>query len=305
MERTKWPSPPTRLQLQRHTLGGGEVCSLPIRYFDARCLIATFRTDLDRATALLKGVGLDAVADGDGRATVLFGCFEYRDTDLGPYNEVGLGVLSRANGDRDPALYVLHLPVTTAKTDWIGRELWGYPKFVAAIILRGDDKAFSTTLSEAATGTIAVFEGGFGPAVPSPPCDLPTYSVLDSQGSANPDTGPHAFPGGRRDGLLADGGGVASPHGEKPRRPRFGWREADLGEIRRSLPGIPLSRLRRLIAYDRDLKSPRHRVGAARSASVDSSPRASSTSASSENGGSASRAAERISRASLARASPR
>ena len=84
MERTKWPSPPTRLQLQRHTLGGGEVCSLPIRYFDARCLIATFRTDLDRATALLKGVGLDAVADGDGRATVLFGCFEYRDTDLGP-----------------------------------------------------------------------------------------------------------------------------------------------------------------------------------------------------------------------------
>jgi hypothetical protein len=181
MERTKWPSPPTRLQLQRHTLAGGEVCSLPIRYFDARCLIATFRTDLDRAAALLKGVGLDAVADGDGRATVWFGCFEYRDTDLGPYNEVGLGVLSRANGDRDPALYVLHLPVTTAKTDRIGRELWGYPKFVAAIILRGDDRAFSTTLSEAATGTIAVFEGGFGPAVPSPPCDLPTYSVLDSR----------------------------------------------------------------------------------------------------------------------------
>ena len=175
------PPQSPRLRLQRRILSDGTECCLPIRYFDARCLIAAFPTDLERAADVLDGVGLAAVTDDDGRATVLFGCFEYRDSDLGPYNEVGLGILATAPKDQDSALYVIHLPVSTAATDRIGRELWGYRKFVAKIDVRGDDRAFSTTVREVATGTIAVLEGALRALAPSPPTDFPTYSLRNGK----------------------------------------------------------------------------------------------------------------------------
>ncbi len=171
---TKSPAAPTRLYLQRRALADGARASLPIRYFDARCVIAEFSTD--RARDALDPVGLRPAG-----ATVLLGCFEYRDTDLGPYNEVGLSIPAVAPGDPEPAMYVLHLPVTTAETDRIGRALWGYPKFVASIDIGGDARAFSSVLRERSGATIAAFEGAFAAMRPSPPADLPTYSRLDGR----------------------------------------------------------------------------------------------------------------------------
>ena len=171
-------APAARLYLQRCSLPDGARCSLPIRYFDARCLIATFAIERARACGVLNPVGLQPAGDG-ADAAVLLGCFEYRDTDLGPYNEVGLSIPAIASGNPEPALYVLHLPVTTAETDRIGRALWGYPKFVAGIDIRGDSLAFSTTLRDTAGSTIAAFEGAFAALRPSPPAELPTYTILN------------------------------------------------------------------------------------------------------------------------------
>jgi hypothetical protein len=181
----KAPSPPAprateRRLLRRCNLPGGERCSLPIRYFDARCLIAAFSIERARADAALETVGLRSAGDAE-TATALFGCFEYRDTDLGPYNEVGLSIPAVAPGDSRPALYVLHLPVNTAATDRVGRALWGYPKFVAGIDISGDARAFSTTLRDSDGLAIATFEGALAAARPSPPVDLSTFTVLDGQ----------------------------------------------------------------------------------------------------------------------------
>ena len=176
-------TPPGRsdcLYLQRCALPGGAHCSLPIRYFDARCLIAAFSTERSRACDLLNAVGLSPAENGEA-VTVEFGCFEYRDTDLGPYNEVGLCIPALAPGDSEPALYVAHLPVNTAETDRIGRALWGYPKFVADIDIRGDPRAFSTTLRDLAGSLIASLEGGFAPLRSSPPANMPTYTHLNGQ----------------------------------------------------------------------------------------------------------------------------
>jgi hypothetical protein len=41
------------LTLQRRVLSDGTECSLPIRYFDVQCLVATFLTELDRAAEVL------------------------------------------------------------------------------------------------------------------------------------------------------------------------------------------------------------------------------------------------------------
>jgi Acetoacetate decarboxylase (ADC) len=158
---------------------------LPIRYFDDQGLIATFLTELNRAAELLKGTGLHAVPQEDGKAVVMLGCFEYRKTDLGPYNEVGLCILAAAPGDPIPANYVTNLPVNTAVANRVGREIWGYNKFVAAIDINRDGKKFSTTLRDPENITIGGLEGKRGASVHDtlrqPTTDMLTFSLLEGR----------------------------------------------------------------------------------------------------------------------------
>jgi hypothetical protein len=167
------------LTLQRRVLSDGTECPLPIRYFDVQCLVATFLTEFDKAAELLKGTGLQAVPQEDGKAVVVLYCIEYRKTDIGPYNEVGLTVLAAAPGDPFPANYVLNLPVTTAVANRAGREIWGYNKFVAAIDVNSDGKKFATTLRDTENELIGALEGGRGASVPAPPTDILTFTLHD------------------------------------------------------------------------------------------------------------------------------
>jgi hypothetical protein len=169
--------PKPELELQRRVLSDGTECRLPIRYFDVQCLIATYLTGPDRAAELLGGSGLQAVLQEDGKAVVQLYCIEYRKTDIGPYNEVGLTVLAQAPGDPVPANFVVDLPVTTAEANRAGREIWGYNKFVASIKVEKRGKAFSTVLCDAQNGLIGAFEGVRGPSVPAPPEDILTFTI--------------------------------------------------------------------------------------------------------------------------------
>ena len=166
------------LTLQRRVLSDGTECSLPIRYFDVQCLVATFLTELDRATEILAGTGLRAVPQEDGKAVVVVYCIEYRKTDLGPYNEVGLTILAAAPGDPVPASYVLNLPVTTVVANRAGHEIWGYNKFVAPIDVNSDGKKFSTILRDPENKMICTFEGRRGSSVPAPPTDILTFTLF-------------------------------------------------------------------------------------------------------------------------------
>ena len=169
---------PTDLSLQRPVLSDGTECPLPIRYFDVQCLVASFLTDLDRAAELLKGTGLLAVSQEDGKAVVVLYCIEYRITDIGPYNEVGLTVLATSPGDPIPANYVVNLPVTTAVASRIGQEIWGYNKFVAAIDVKSEGRKFSTTLRDTDNALVGTLEGTRGASVPTPPTDILTFTLL-------------------------------------------------------------------------------------------------------------------------------
>ena len=172
---------PTDLQLQRRVLSDGTECPLPIRYFDVQCLVATFLTDLDRATELLKDTSLLAVSQEDGKAVVVLYCIEYRITDIGPYNEVGLTVLAAAPGDPLPANYVVNLPVTTAVANRAGREIWGYNKFVAAIDVKSEGKKFSTILRDSENVLVGALEGRRGASIPTPPTDILTFTLLNGR----------------------------------------------------------------------------------------------------------------------------
>jgi Acetoacetate decarboxylase (ADC) len=170
------PTPATDLTLQRQILSDGAECFLPIRYFDVQCLVATFLVAPDRASELLVA-GLQPVLQEDGRAIVDLYCIEYRKTDIGPYNEVGLTVRAKTPGDEIAANYVVNLPVTTAVANRAGREIWGYNKFVAVIDVNGNGKAFSTALRDSDNETICVAEGERGASVPAPATDILTFSL--------------------------------------------------------------------------------------------------------------------------------
>jgi hypothetical protein len=162
--------------LQRRVLSDGAECFLPIRYFDVQCLVATFLVAPNQASELLV-TGLQPVLQEDGKAVVDLFCIEYRKTDIGPYNEVGLTVRAKAPGDPIAANYVVNLPVTTAVANRAGREIWGYNKFVAAIDVNSNGKAFSTVLRDSDNETICALEGERGASVPAPATDIITFTL--------------------------------------------------------------------------------------------------------------------------------
>lgn len=120
--------------------------SLPVLYRDGAFFGAFFGVDPRRADAALAPAGLETWPVL-GRAVVLLIGFEYRDTSIGPYREVGLALLARRPGSRpsltrylrDPraqpeqALWVLNLPVDTELARAGGVEVWGYPKYCTSI----------------------------------------------------------------------------------------------------------------------------------------------------------------------------
>ena len=174
---SRGPAPAADLQLQRRLLSNGVECCLPIRYFDVQCLVATFLAAPDRASELLEGAGLQPVLQEDGRAVVDLYCIEYRKTDIGPYNEVGLTLRAKAPGDPIAANYVVDLPVTTTAADRAGREIWGYNKFVADIGISSEGKTFSTILRDSDHEIIGALEGERSVSAPAPATDILTFSL--------------------------------------------------------------------------------------------------------------------------------
>jgi Acetoacetate decarboxylase (ADC) len=176
-----WQDATNTLPLQQRTLSDGSQCALPIRYFDAQMLIATYLVDYSRAAALLKNAGVIAVPQGIGQALVAFGCFHYNKTDIGPYNEVALGILASSPKSPLPALYILHLPIDTEVAHRAGVEIWGYNKFLASIDIAGSGNDFSMAIRDPDNVTIAQFKGTRTASVTMPPNDIVTFSMLDGQ----------------------------------------------------------------------------------------------------------------------------
>jgi hypothetical protein len=130
-------------QKRVQTSAGG--CDLPILYRDASLLSLSYRIDPAKARSSLPA-GLEPWVIF-GKALALVCMFEYRDTTIGPYGEVGVGVLARRVGSRpsligaardlskvmDAGLYVVNLPVSEEVARAAGVELWGYPKYVTGI----------------------------------------------------------------------------------------------------------------------------------------------------------------------------
>lgn len=171
---------------------------LPVLYYDVSYVCAYFLCDREPVEEILTGTRLNPVLVSRGRTIAGIACFEYRDTSIGAYNEVGLAVPVVPDGVKVPSIpmadllkqpkqrtvgfKVIDLPVTTAAANSAGREIWGYPKFVSDIGFTLDSKKFQCTVAEKGeTETIMDLSGRFGGGVPCPPMSLMNYDHVNGQ----------------------------------------------------------------------------------------------------------------------------
>ena len=133
--------------LTRCQTSAGEI-DMPILYYDCSIAMALFMVDVDRAAALVRDPGLQVLRVAGGKTLVGVAFYEYRQTAIGAYNEVGVAIAVAPTGVRVPALpllsyvkaldrnplgfHIVDLPVTTEAACAAGREVWSYPKFVSS-----------------------------------------------------------------------------------------------------------------------------------------------------------------------------
>ena len=141
---------------QTRSLSSG-ACELPILYRDGGWCGLFYRVDLAAAQALCEGLSVEPWPLF-GTAVAAIYAWEYRDSTVGAYGEVGIGLQMRRRGtkpsvlrlgldmsaDDDQGIWVLTLPVTTEGAFRAGVEVWGYPKYITPITTRFDaTSAFS------------------------------------------------------------------------------------------------------------------------------------------------------------------
>lgn len=139
----------------------------PFYYKGARSISVAFETDPDSA--------LDAIPAPlalSEPATAVLSFYEYPWTTFGPYNEAILSLLVEHRGK--PLVYIQQIMVTTEPPMLAGREIWGYPKKLAAIDFRSERDMIYGTLERPAG--IRLASGVVRAERPAPPRHGPARS---------------------------------------------------------------------------------------------------------------------------------
>lgn len=145
----------------------------PLFYRDVRMMLGLFAAPLDAVRAVLPSARLRPLRPFTGHGVVAVACFEYRDTDIGPYNEVAVAVAARL--DRGPTgplaclrsvlsrryrCFVADLPVNTEIALHGGLDWFHYPKTLADIRFEEDRDHRTCTVRDPETGEpIYTFRG--------------------------------------------------------------------------------------------------------------------------------------------------
>ncbi|MFP6638748.1 MAG: acetoacetate decarboxylase family protein [Myxococcota bacterium] len=89
---------------------------------------------------------------------------DYRDNDLGDYNEMGVVFFVRPKGqpEAEVGAYIHHLPVNQSFTQQAGLEIWGFPKTVEEIDFstKENSATCTVTMSGQHVLTLTVPRGG-------------------------------------------------------------------------------------------------------------------------------------------------
>ena len=128
----------------------GRTVTMPCVVRDACSAAGTWLVSSRAAERLLPGPELEIAEVLPGRGLLSIACVDYRDNDLGDYNEVSIAFFVRKRGDRKGIRFAgaaidmirgllpthsIHLPVNQSFACEAGRTIWGFPKTVDEIDL--------------------------------------------------------------------------------------------------------------------------------------------------------------------------
>lgn len=133
---------------QSEVMIAGVPAKVPIFYYEGNAISAAFPARLGALRALMPDPRIVPARLAPGLGVVAVTCFEYRDTDIGPYNELAISVVlnepwflpnlpgrallaSMRSGQLHA--WVHHLPVTTEIARAGGVDFYNYPKFIGQI----------------------------------------------------------------------------------------------------------------------------------------------------------------------------
>jgi hypothetical protein len=182
---------PAASQAQSYVIQGREV-RLPVIVRDAASGTATFAVSAAAARRLVPSP-LEPIAIWPGRTLCSIGAIQYRDNDLGDYNEVSIAFFVRQRGAprgipyfgaiadflrSRVAVFIRHLPVNQSFTCEAGRTIWGFPKSVQQIdiALTGERATCTLIMDGQHVLTLAVRRGG---ARHLPETAMTTYTFID------------------------------------------------------------------------------------------------------------------------------
>ncbi len=137
----------------------------PLFYRDLSMMQGIFLADLNAARSLMPSELIRPAMGLPAKALVAINCFEYKDTDVGPYNEVSVSVavqvhdstpgplaIARSRLQRIYHGHVLALPVNTEISLAGGLDYFNYPKFMAEIVFADEGAWRTCVVSDVDTG---------------------------------------------------------------------------------------------------------------------------------------------------------
>ncbi len=143
----------------------GQSAKVPIFYYDGTATSAVFPARLGALRRLMPDPRIAPARLAPGLGAVAITCFEYRDTGIGPYNELAISIvlnepwflpnlpgraLIASLRRRQLHAWVHHLPVTTEIARAGGVDFYNYPKFIAGIDFEESEGRRDCRLSEGA-----------------------------------------------------------------------------------------------------------------------------------------------------------
>ncbi len=142
---------------------------LPVFYYDNTSLNIIYTASTEKVKNLLPHPDMKPIELYPGRCLIAFTAFEYRKTDIDPYNEFSIAFLITFKKTQIPCItstwqmarrcftaYVWQLPVTTEIARFGGVEMYGYPKFLADIDFRTEQEWITCSLSENGRNILSV-----------------------------------------------------------------------------------------------------------------------------------------------------
>lgn len=140
----------------------GQQIEIPACYYDLRYFTSIFTVKTSRLRNLLPHATFKPIEVFPGIGMLGITAFEYRDTSIGPYNEIAIAIpivfppkfvfptlnsITMLLNNIFP-VYIHHLPVTTEIALQLGIHFWNYPKFLAEITFQDQDGYVDITLKE-------------------------------------------------------------------------------------------------------------------------------------------------------------